>query len=347
MSAGRLALLFVCSAVALMAGCTKQPPPGFSLRLAASALTIQQGATAVTEATVACDAGFAGSVALGVDAPAGVTGSFAPDTLALGCAESSTLAHSMLTLEVDVSVQPGTYEITVLGKSGDATARAKASLTVTERGYSLTGIPDEVVVSPPTLHELPVIIDRTDGFSEAVTLTLEGAPAGVSSSFAPNPSTTTATTLTLNVADTASPGTYPLTVRSESAHGYGDTVTFSLVVRSPTHDDFNLLLDPTSLTLKQGQQADVTVTIERTPGFTAPVALSAAVTPDAQHITVTFTPASAADGSVMTVTVGINVPPRTYQVVVQGLSDRLVDDAPLHLLVNGDPYVTPVTHGGR
>jgi len=347
MRAGKSFLVFALLSVVLAGSCTDQPSPSFSLHLAESAYAVVLGSEVVTEATVECRLGFAGAVALSLEAPDGVIGTFVPDTIVLDCTERSAYTQSMLTLEVGFGVQAGTHQVTVVGTSGDAVARATTTLTVTEPRYTLSGLPDEVVVTPPTTRELPVTIDRPDASSVALTFSLAGAPEGVSSSFDPNPCTTTATTLTLRVADTARPGTYPLTVRAESVDGFGDTLTFSLVVGSATQDRFDLLLDPASLTLKPGQQADVAVTIERTPGFTAPVALSAAVTPDAQHITVTFTPVMALDESVMTVAVGVNVPPRSYELLVQGLSDRLADDARLGLVVSGDAYATRAAPGGR
>jgi trimeric autotransporter adhesin len=304
-------------------------PTDFAVSLAPASLSVEQSLAATVDVTIVRSSSFPDVVLLTLeDRPAGVTGSFLPNPV--------TGSASSLSLQIGSGVAVGVHPLTVKATAGAVTHSADLALAVTERGFGLAGIPDEVAVTPPTIRVLPFTIDRTASFTDAITLALDGAPAGVSSSFVPNPSTTTGSTLTLSVADTVSDGTYGLTVKAASATGHTDTRTLLLVVTPRSEDGFDLVLEPTSLTLKQGQQADVAITVERTAGFAEPVSLSAVVDPGAQHIRVTFDPALAADSSIMTVAIGINVPPRTYQLVVQGLSDRLGGSASLSLLVTGD-----------
>jgi hypothetical protein len=154
----------------------------------------------------------------------------------------------------------------------------------------------------------------------------------VSGSFDPNP-TTDGSALTLAVAATVSPGSYPLTVSATSATGHSESAELTLSVTPAAEAGFELSLEPTSLTLKQGERATVAVTITRAGGFSDPVELSVGLKPDAQHVTVTFDPASAAGSSTMTVIVGNNLPARSYLLEVRALSGTLRDTAPLGLLV--------------
>lgn len=301
----------------------------FTLSMAPASLTIEQSVAATVTVTVLRSGSFADDVVLALEgAPSGIVGSFQPNPVS-GSASS-------LSLQVGNDAAGGVHALTVVGSAGAATHSAPLTVTVTERGVRLVGIPSVVSVDAPSSTVVPIAIERTASFTEALTLTVEGAPPGVSGSFDPNPTTTTGSVLTLSVADTVGPGSYGLTVRAESPDGLGDLVAFSLVVAPAVGEGFDIQVEPASLTLKQGQQDTIAVSIERTAGFVDPVALSAVADPDAQHIGMTFDPALAADVSVMTVTIGINVPPRGYLVVVQGVGDGLVANATISLLVTGD-----------
>ena len=301
-------------------------PTDFAISLSPASLTIEQTLQATVAVTLVRNPSFPDDIVLAIeDAPTGIAGSFEPDPV--------TGATSSLSLQVGSDAAVGVHALTVEATSGAVKHSADLTLTVAERGFRLVGMPSEVDVDAPGSRVLPVGIERTASFTEALTLTLEGAPAGVGGSFVPNPSTTTGTTLTLTVADTVAGGSYALTVRAESATGYSDARAFSLIVTAGTVGGFDVLVEPTSLTLLRGQHATVAVTIERTAGFVDPVALSAVVDPSPQHIDLTFDPVLAADASTMTVAIGINVPPGSYQITVQGLSDRRGDNASIGLQI--------------
>lgn len=302
----------------------------FALSLTPTSVAIEQSLEATVAVAIARSPNFADDVVLGLGgAPVGIAASFVPNPV--------TGSVGSLRLQVGTDAAVGVHTLAVTATAGDATRSADLVVTVTERGFTLAGIPSEVFVALATSRELLVAIERTASFLEALTLTIEGAPAGVTGSFVPNPSTTAGSALTLSVADSEGVGSYGLTVRAESGTRYSATLAFSLVVAScPEGGGFSLLLEPSFLALKCGQRADVAVTIERQIGASEPVALYAVVEPDAQHIGVTFDPSLALDGSTMTVAIGINVPPRLYRLVVQGLCGRDVDNATLDLLVIGD-----------
>ena len=57
-----------------------------------------------------------------------------------------------------------------------------------------------------------VAINRTGGFSNAVTLSISALPAGASATFNPNPATANSSALTITVARSTAKGSYPFTV---------------------------------------------------------------------------------------------------------------------------------------
>lgn len=301
-------------------------PTDFALSLAPASLAVEQSLQASVAIALVRNASFSEGVVLALtDAPTGIVGSFEPNPV--------TGSTSSLSLQVGSDAAVGVHALTVEATSGAVAHSADLTVTVTERGFRLVSVVQEVAVDAPGSIGLLIGIERTASFSEALALTLEGAPAGVGGSFVPNPSTTTGSMLTLDVADTVAVGSYALTVRAESASGHSGTLPLSLVVGPGADADFDVLVEPSTLTLMRGQQAQVAVTIERAAGFVVPVALSAIVDPSAQHIDLTFEPALAADASTMTVAIGINVPTGSYQITVQALGDRQGDNASVDLLV--------------
>lgn len=203
-------------------------------------------------------------------------------------------------------------------------------------GFSLVIAETSLTIAQGATGVTEITTECDPGFVGTATLELESSPSGVSGTFVPDAlSCGDTSTLTLDVAASVQPSTYAMRVLSES-DGIVAHVQLTLVVAAvPTDAEggFGLVVEPTTLTLMRGQRATVAVAIERTPGFVDPVVLSAVVVPSAQHIDLTFDPALAEDASTMTVAIGINVPPGSYQITVQGLSDRLGGNASIGLLV--------------
>ena len=94
--------------------------------------------------------------------------------------------------------------------------------------FSLTLGSATVTVKKTESGTMAVSLNKTGGFTDSVALSLEGAPVGVTSSF--NPASTTSTsTLTLNVAANAALGDTTLTVKGVSGT-LTKTATFKLTV---------------------------------------------------------------------------------------------------------------------
>src|SRR5207253_1217681 len=115
-----------------------------------------------------------------------------------------------------------------------------------------------------------VTITRTN-FTGAVTLSLGGAPAGVTGSFNPAAPTGTSSTLTVSVGAAVTPGVYNLTVDGSATAGNRSTpLTLTVTASAP---DYSLSLTPAALTIVKGENGNATVTITRT-NFTGAVTLS-------------------------------------------------------------------------
>jgi hypothetical protein len=102
---------------------------------------------------------------------------------------------------------------------------ASAGLEVTARtrdeagsGFSVTVDPATFTLTPGGNSSVTITLQRTGGFTEAVTLSLEGnvvgaTPEQIAGTFAPNPSSAGSSSLTLTVGTNVPAGDYTLTVR--------------------------------------------------------------------------------------------------------------------------------------
>jgi hypothetical protein len=171
-----------------------------------------------------------------------------------------------------------------------------------------------------------ITVSRVGGFEGSITLAVEGLPTGVTGS--PNPTPVpagqTAATLTLNVAATAAANTSTITVRGSGSGVTAQTATFSLTVTAGVQGAFSLALNPVSVSLQQGSNSAVTVSITRTGSFTGTVALSASGAPSG--LTTAFSPAAVSgSSSALTVTAGAATTPGTYSLIIAGTANGVSD----------------------
>lgn len=114
---------------------------------------------------------------------------------------------------------------------------ANAALAAVQGGstssFSLSTANTILTAQPGGGVSVPITISRSGGFSGAVSLSLLGAPSGVTGSFEQASTTLNASTLTLNVAASVPNGTYALTVRGTSGSAFA-SLPLSLRVGSGT-----------------------------------------------------------------------------------------------------------------
>src|SRR2546422_560252 len=323
--------LLLVAGVAVAVGCgTKEstgPAAEYTLSLAPAALTIVQGANGTATVTIARP-NFAGAVTLSLGgAPAGVTGSFNP------AAPTGTTAT--LTVSVGAAVAAGVYDLTVAGAGSAGNRSTPLTLTVNVApDYTLSVAPTALTIAPGANGTTTVTITRTS-FTGAVTLSLGGAPAGVTGAFNPAAPTGTTSALTVSVGAAVAPGVYNLTVNGTGAPGNRSTPLTLTVSAAP---DYSLSLSPTALTIGQGANGNTTVTITRT-NFTGAVTLSLGNAP--AGVTGAFNPAApTGNTSTLTVSVGAAVAPGVYNLTVDGTGAPGNRSTPLALTVSAAPDYT-------
>jgi hypothetical protein len=194
---------------------TVSPTPDYALSLTPAALTIVQGANGNTAVTLT-RTNFTGAVTLSLGgAPAGVTGAFNP--------AAPTGTSSTLTVTVGAAVAAGVYNLTVDGTGTAGNRSTPLTLTVTATAnYSLSLNPAALTITQGANDNSTVTITRTN-FTGAVTLSLGGAPAGVTGAFNPAAPTGTSSTLTVTVGAAVAPGVYNLTVDGTGTAGNRST----------------------------------------------------------------------------------------------------------------------------
>ncbi|MBC7896654.1 MAG: hypothetical protein H7066_14655 [Cytophagaceae bacterium] len=215
----------------------------------------------------------------------------------------------------------GTYMATVRGTAagiGDATTTY--TLTVAGAGsYSLAVLPSTLSLAPGANGTATVNLDRTN-VSGAVTLSLDGPPAGITASFLPASSTTNASTMTVSVDAAVAPGSYAVTVRG-AATGLADRTTqFMVNVAVPA---YNVSIAPTALTIQQGNAGTATITVGRNH-FAGAVSLLFENQPPG--IAGTFAPGTTTGtASTFTINVAANTPVGTYNLALRATAAGMID----------------------
>jgi hypothetical protein len=224
--------------------------PGFTLTPSPASLSVAQGKTGTGTITVADVGGFTGSVSFSATGlPTGVTASFSP---------ASSSSSSVLALTASSTATVGTAMVTITGTSGSTIATTTIALTITNSTPSFTLAPSASILSVTQGKTATDTITVTDvnGFTGGVTLAASGLPAGVTASFATNPTASTSV-LTFTSSSAATSGTSTVTITGTSGSTTA-TTTIGLTVVSSS---------PTACTV------DYTISPQNTSAFGAAIAI--------------------------------------------------------------------------
>jgi uncharacterized membrane protein len=267
--------------------------------------------------------GFNSTVNLSVSgAPTGVTA-----MLAASSVSGVKLGSVQLTVVANTATTPGTYLLTVTGKSGSVTRTAQFNLVVTA-SFVLTTSSSSVSVVANGSGTITITSIATTGFTSAAVLSVSGAPAGVTSSFSPTKISGTGTSaLSLKVGATVNPGAYSLTI---TASGGGVTKTTPLTLNVV---GFRLTASVSSVTIAQGGNSKINLSATPQGSFKATVALSISGVPSG--VTAAFSsPNLALNGNVI-LTVGVTgkATVGTYSLTVTGTANGAIQTAKLSLTV--------------
>lgn len=271
--------LAVCVSLGACRGGDGTAPSSIDVALSTSTVSIAQGASSTVTITV-LRTNFAGDVQLSVEHSVnGLTTTLADAILPAG--QSQTTLH----VDVGAAVATGTGNVTVRARAANVSDKTVSlALVITQAvGYTL-GLPAGLQLAPGQSGVVNVAIAR-NAFPAPVTLSAEGLPTGATAAFAPNPSTSDASSLTIS-AGTAPPGSYTITVRG-TANGLTDRlVTGTLTIVVPS---YSLVLSGTTLTLQQGQSSSIGIALARSD-FPGVVSFTVADLP--AGATASFSPAS-------------------------------------------------------
>jgi uncharacterized membrane protein len=283
--------------------------PGFWIAASSGNLAIKQGATGTTSVKVTYAGGFKGSVTLAVTSalPNGVTASWGTNP---------TTGSSTLTFVTSDSAVPGQYKVTITGTSGTIKVTTTLSLNVVIPTFTLSGV-GSLNLGQGSSSTSNVYVLSEYGFTGSVQLAVTGLPAGVTASFAPNPTSTGSSVLTLTVSSSATPGQHTLTITGVSGT-LKVTTTLALGIFAPTFT----ISGPGSWNIGQGSTNTSFIDITPEYGFTGSVALSVTGLPTG--VTASFSPNPASPGTIqMTVKASSSASPGQYTLTIAGASGSL------------------------
>jgi uncharacterized membrane protein len=291
---------------------TVSTPASITAAMSVSAVTVRQGESGTSTATISVAGGFSNAVTLAVTgAPAGVTATLASTSLSAPGSGSS-----LLTIAVGATALPGTATITVRATGGGITSSANVNLTIVP-AFTLTTNPGGVMVQQGSSVPLTLASAIASGFSGAVVLTAV-SPAGVSVGFTPStisaPGSGTST-VALAASSAATPGVYTITIKGTSG-SVSNTATFALTVTPAA--TFTLSAAPSTITAGAGASAATTISMTPGNGFNSSAALAASGMP--AGVTAQFSSSSVGRGASVTMTVKIanTVAAGTYRITVTG-----------------------------
>jgi hypothetical protein len=156
-------------------------------------------------------------------------------------ASGATTAAKSWQFSVPTTVTTFTFQVFVTTRLPDELSALVA--------LGLSRSPSAVTIAPGGSGTTTVTLTRTN-FTGAVTLSLSGAPSGVTGSFSPASPTGTSSTLTLNVGSAVTPGDYPLTVTGTGT-GIGGTRSTRLTLTVGTAGSGNVTADFSSCPVDQ------------------------------------------------------------------------------------------------
>ena len=197
--------------------------------------------------------------------------------------------------------------------------------------FSLSATPASQSVNQGSTATYTVTESVFDNYSNTVTFSVSGLPAGASPTFTP-PTLSGAGTTSLSITTLATTplGSYPLTITGTDGV-LTHTTSVTLVITAP---DFSLAATPASQTVVVGNTANYTATVAALNGYAGTVSFSVSGLP--AGASPTFTPpsvtGSGTSGLAITTTAG-TTPSGSYPLVITATDGVLTHSASVTLVV--------------
>jgi hypothetical protein len=210
--------------------------------------------------------------------------------------------------------------------------------------FSISASPSSVSAVQGGSAQTTINTAVTNGSAQSVSLSLSGAPAGVSGAFAPTSvNSGGSSTLTLTVGSTVVAGSYSLTV---TGTGTSATHTTGVTLTVTPANDFSIGASPSSVSTAQGTSTQTTINTAVTTGSAQTVNLSLGGAP--AGVSGAFAPSSVTAGgsSTLTLTVGSAVSTGTYTLTVTGTGASVTHSTTVSLTVTLPPGAVGIVNGG-
>ncbi len=189
---------------------------------------------------------------------------------------------------------------------------------------SLAISPGSAAVEQGGSTEIMGSVTRNGGFTGDVTISLIGAPAGVSGTVTAAPTGgNNSVVVTLTVSASASPGADTISVQASGSGVTAVTATFVLTVLAATPAQYTMSANEAAPSVVQGAGTAILLTLART-NFTGAVTLSANGLPSG--VTVAFSPDTVSgNGATVTFTAASGAVTGTWPVILRGTANGLAD----------------------
>ena len=214
-------------------------------------------------------------------------------------------------------------------------------------GFALGLDSGELTIPQGGSAAVTLTVTPKNGFKGKVALSLEKQDGSAATGFTLSPTSVTVSggaktqTLTIAVDASVAAGTYRLKVVGASGK-VSASADLTVTVRAAAQPSFTLGLDPTELTVTQGESGSTTLTVTPKDGFNGTVTLSLRKQDGSAAAGFTLSPTSVAVSGgaktqTLTISVASSVEAQSYQLKVVGTNGSLVAEAPLTLTVAAPP----------
>lgn len=196
------------------------------------------------------------------------------------------------------SAVPSYDLVTGWGSPNSGLLAALTGSTTQTPSFTISASPTSLSVAQGSSGNSTITTAVAGGFNNSIALSASNVPSGVTVIFGTNPIAAPGSgtsTVTFQVASTATAGTYPITITGTGG-GLTQSTTVSLTVKATTSGDFTMVAASSSLSVAQGGSTTDTITTSVSGGFNSSVSLTASGA--GRGISISFSPSTiAAPGS--------------------------------------------------
>ncbi len=199
---------------------------------------------------------------------------------------------------------------------------------------SLTAVNNVASIHPDETATYTLSLTASEGLTAPVTLTLQDAPAGTTTSFNPNPVTPPGnsqlyitTTITFTLTEI-----YTMTVTGSSG-ALTDTANLTLIVTTAI-PSFTLSISPTTLVVWPNRLVSCTVVVTGVDSFNQPVTLASVGQPPGIGVAWSVNPVTPDDSSILTLSTPGNPPLGVHPFYVVGMAENQTVATSIELIID-------------